>query len=402
MDTPRPSALVALLVDDSAADALVNRRALERDPDARWTLFHVETAEAGLAWLVERVPDVVLMDFNLPGMDGLQLLGAMRRRLGERMPAVVVLTGSGSEEVAVAAMRLGAQDYLVKGNYGPERLRQSVHAAVERVQLARVNEERRRATERAERALREALAVRDELFALATHDLKTPLQIIQLTAESLKVKLPPEARALAEARLQKIIESSQRMNRLIEHFLKATRSESAATLERTELDLAELVRHKLRELEPAAARHPMKLVLEGRDFHGRWHAPSLERVLENLLSNAVKYSPQGGEVVVRLFEEEDGWLRLEVEDRGVGIPEEDLPFVFERFRRGTNVSAHITGTGVGLASVRRLVELHGGTVEVTSREGEGSCFIVRLPREFELAPDALMPQVPPAPEGAPA
>jgi signal transduction histidine kinase len=85
---------------------------------------------------------------------------------------------------------------------------------------------------------------------------------------------------------------------------------------------------------------------------------------------------------------EDGWVRVCVEDRGIGIPPEDVPRVFERFHRGANVDPKVAGSGVGLASARRLVELHGGTIEVESVQGQGTAFTVRLPRELHLPADS--------------
>ena len=105
-------------------------------------------------------------------------------------------------------------------------------------------------------------------------------------------------------------------------------------------------------------------------------------MLGNLLSNAIKYSPAGGEIVVSVAEEGAGERRravLSVVDHGVGIPAADLPHVFERFRRGENVTGRFGGSGVGLASVRQIVTEHGGQIDATSVEGQGSAFTVRLP-----------------------
>lgn len=152
------------------------------------------------------------------------------------------------------------------------------------------------------------------------------------------------------------------------------------------MDLFALLRTKVRELLPLGATHPVHVHVEGSDFLGYWDAASLERVLDNLLSNAVKYSPRGGSIDVWLSEESvgpEGWVRLRVEDRGMGIPEVDLPHIFERFHRGRNVAPAISGSGVGLASAHRMVELHGGTLTVESTEGQGSAFTVRLPRALD-------------------
>ncbi len=108
----------------------------------------------------------------------------------------------------------------------------------------------------------------------------------------------------------------------------------------------------------------------------------VHRVLANLLTNAVNYSPNGGvvRVTVKASDGADGkFALLIVCDEGVGIPQDDLPHVFDRFHRGANVVGRFAGTGLGLSSARELVEMHGGTISVESGEGKGSTFVVRLP-----------------------
>jgi signal transduction histidine kinase len=381
--------LRVLLVDDSLADQRALRRALEKDPDTRWEVEQSSSAEEALERLRQPpLPDALVLDFHLPGMDGVTLLRALREQCGARTPAVVIFTGSGSERVAVEAMKAGAHDYLLKEGFSPERLRHSLHNAVESMRMARELEERRAQAERAERAAREALAVRDEFFAIATHDLKGPLQSILLSTQLLRRQLPADVRSPpVESRLEQILRGAQRMGGLIDHFLEVTRG-GERPLRRRLVDLFALVRAKVRELVPLASTHPVQMHIEGTDFLGQWDEAGLERVLDNLLSNAVKYSPRGGMIHVWLSEESagpEGWVRLRVEDQGLGIPKADLPHVFERFHRGGNVDKDISGSGVGLASAHRLVAMHGGTLSVESEEGKGSAFTVRLPRGLGLA-----------------
>jgi signal transduction histidine kinase len=119
---------------------------------------------------------------------------------------------------------------------------------------------------------------------------------------------------------------------------------------------------------------------------GSWDPGRLERVVGNLVGNAVKYSPGGGDSDLTLRREEraDGqWGTISVRDHGLDIPAADLPHVFERFFRAGNVVGRFDGTGLGLAGVRQVVEQHGGTITVESREGHGTAFTVHLP----LAPE---------------
>ncbi len=392
--------LRVLLVDDSLADQRALRRALEKDPGTHWVVEQASSAEEALTRVGEPPPfDALVLDFHLPGINGVALMEALKERCGEQMPAMVVFTGSGNERVAVAAMRAGAYDYLIKEGFSADRLRLSLRNAVESTRMSRELESRRQQKERAEHAAREAMAVRDEFFAIATHDLKGPLQSILLSTQLLRRQLPPEAQtAGVQARLEQILRGTQRMSELIEHFLAVSKG-GERPLQRGQVDLLGMLRAKVREFAPMSATHPLELHVGEGDFTGHWDGASLERVLDNLLGNAVKYSPRGGLIDVWLEEESGGpggWVRLRVRDRGMGIPAADLPHIFERFHRGSNVAPAISGSGVGLASAHRMVELHGGTLSVESQEGAGSTFTVRLPRRIlaQGAPELL--QSPPA------
>jgi signal transduction histidine kinase len=130
-----------------------------------------------------------------------------------------------------------------------------------------------------------------------------------------------------------------------------------------------------------ARHHSIRIGDTPTELKGPWNAGQLERMLGNLIGNAVKYSPRGSCVQVSLADDTDAdgsWAVLRVADQGFGIPTGDLPFVFEPFRRGSNVRG-VDGTGLGLASVWQTVKTHDGRLWVDSREGEGTCVTVRLP-----------------------
>jgi signal transduction histidine kinase len=192
---------------------------------------------------------------------------------------------------------------------------------------------------------------------------------------------------LDEARLRSGLESidtaSVRMTRLIDELADVMRLRAGQEIElrRESADLVALAQRTADEQGRLTERHTIRLVSAVPELIGFWDGPRLERVLGNLLGNAIKYSPEGGEITIRIAREGNGdtdTAILSVEDHGVGIPPGDLHLVFERFRRAENVQS-IAGSGIGLAGTRRIVELHGGTIAVTSIEGEGSTFTVRLP-----------------------
>ncbi len=163
-----------------------------------------------------------------------------------------------------------------------------------------------------------------------------------------------------------------------------TRSGHQLELRTAQVDLVALVELAVSDAQATTGHHGLR-VAGPISLVGSWDGARLRRVLDNLLGNAVKYSPGGGTISVEIAEEagEDGtWAVLAVRDEGVGIPDVDLPHVFERYRRGSNVGPRIAGTGVGLAGARQIVEQHGGRMAVKSEEGRGSAFTVALPLEL--------------------
>lgn len=147
-------------------------------------------------------------------------------------------------------------------------------------------------------------------------------------------------------------------------------------------DLVALIRQAAAERRPVCCRHRIRVEADAEDLVGFWPTSHLMRVIDNLLQNAVKYSPDGGDIVLRVDRETDAegvWAILAVRDQGMGIPRADLPHIFELYHRASNVDQRIEGTGIGLALVKQVVEQSGGKVIVTSEEGQGSTFTVRLP-----------------------
>jgi signal transduction histidine kinase len=171
----------------------------------------------------------------------------------------------------------------------------------------------------------------------------------------------------------------------IDDLLDSARLHAGRPLElkRAPMDLVALAWQAAAEHQRTTEHHRLRVETNEPKLIGVWDPTRLRRVLDNLLSNAIKYSPNGGEVVLRVRVEEDfaagGAAVLAVQDRGLGIPASDLPHVFERFRRAGNVVGRFGGTGIGLAGACQIVQEHGGTIEVDSEEGRGTTFTVRLP-----------------------
>jgi two-component system OmpR family sensor kinase len=218
-----------------------------------------------------------------------------------------------------------------------------------------------------------------DFVSMASHEFRTPLTVIDGHAQRLiKMRERLGAEEIGQ-RAGKVRAEVARMTNLITTLLDSSRlidSEGGLIYQPVEFDLAALVRETsrtFRELAPGlsiADELPTSAIMRG-------DARLLQNVFDNLLSNAVKYSPRGG--VIRVTMERDAaQLVTAVADAGLGVPAADLPQLFNRYHRGSNVTG-IPGTGVGLYLVRAVVDMHGGEIEVQSEEGKGSTFTVRLP-----------------------
>jgi signal transduction histidine kinase len=232
-----------------------------------------------------------------------------------------------------------------------------------------------------------AVRARDELLSIVSHDLQNPLTVIGVQAELLARRIARDEIADTPgllAGLERINGEAAKMQRLIGDLLDFARIQvgQALKLDLRPVDLAALARQVVAELQQSTNRHQIQLVAADVALTGCWDAARVERMLDNLVSNAIKYSPHGGEIVVELASAEDGgraWAVVRVRDQGVGIPPVALPHIFDRFYRADNVAGTIAGTGIGLASARRIAEQHGGSIMAESAEGQGSVFTVQLP-----------------------
>jgi signal transduction histidine kinase len=237
-------------------------------------------------------------------------------------------------------------------------------------------------------ALREIARLKTELLSTVSHELRTPLTLIHGYAELLHVRaelLTPEDVAMMS---EEILLGSRTMIRLVDDLLDFSRMDmSRIRLDRGRVDVAELLRRHVQTWRGQSGGERLRLEISSH-LEAYADPTRLDQIIRNLISNALSHAP-GGPVTVR-GENDSPWIRLEVTDRGPGIPEDELPRVWESFFRGERArNSPNRGSGLGLAVVRQLVELHGGRVEVESRPGEGATFRVWLPSAATAVSDSF-------------
>src|SRR5262245_30305945 len=249
----------------------------------------------------------------------------------------------------------------------------------------RVEEERAQLLVREQQARVEAEAavrLRDQFLSIAAHELKTPLTTLLGNTQLLRRRVVREG-GLSQRNQQAlgvVEQQATRLKKLIEALLDISRIQNGQlSVARQWIDLDALAGRMVREIQPILHQHTIEfssagvpLLIEGDELR-------LEQVLQNIIQNAVKYSPSGGMIGVRTGKQ-DGHACVSVSDQGIGIPKDSLGRLFERFYRAENAEAqHISGMGVGLFLVKEIVGLHGGAIEVSSAEGVGTTFTIRLP-----------------------
>jgi signal transduction histidine kinase len=227
-------------------------------------------------------------------------------------------------------------------------------------------------------AREEATRLRDDFLSAAAHDLKTPLAALVMQVQLLerRARLRPDAPADLDG-IRQVIKQTERLRAFVTDLLDAARVENQAMVRASEPSDLVAVIQTVRDR--SNFRHHPIVIEANESLLCEFDRQRIEQLLDNLVGNAVKYSPNGGEIRIKAWQE-NGHANVTVTDQGIGIPASDLPHVFDRFHRAQNVDdRRFAGMGLGLYICRRIVEQHGGTISVSSEPGMGSTFHVVLP-----------------------
>jgi len=367
-----------LVVDDNESGRYSKCRILR---SAGYEVIEATSGEEALARVAERAPRLVVLDINLPGIDGWEV--CRRLKADPSTASIVVLQMSAThvrEEDMVRSLEGGADASLT------EPVEPGVMIATVRALLrTRQAEDAMRVALGSEQAARAAAEnanrTKDEFLATLSHELRSPLGAILTWVTLLRSGRVDDARF---ARALEAIERNTRLQvRLIEDLLDVSRIISGKMrLEISLVELSTVVEGALDSVRPAAAAKSIALesILDPTLGPVAGDPGRLQQVVWNLLSNAVKFTPKNGRVTIRI-EGIESQAQIRVTDSGRGIEPAFLPHIFDRFRQADSSSTRMEGgLGLGLAIVRHLIELHGGAVEATSAGlGQGATFTVRLP-----------------------
>src|SRR3989440_1488978 len=349
-----------------------------------------DSAQAAIEQIGEYEYAAIVSDIKMPGMDGLALLAKIQE-LRPDTPTLLI-TGHGEHDLAVQALRGGAYDFIQKP-IDRDYLVAALQRAIQTYQLRRKVKVQRLALELHARSLErmvqertnqlvEANAAKDKFLSIVSHELKTPLTSLKGMTQLFRRQVErAEAPEIVSIGLSDMERSIRRMEVLVNDLLDSSLIETNMfVLHRKRCDLVELCRHLLDEYT-AGGGPALTFEVPGDPIEVEVDADRMSQVIINLLSNARKYSPKGSPITLTL--QQAGYeASVSVRDMGVGIPEEMLPHIFDQFYRVPSVEVqngpHV-GLGLGLYISRKIVERHGGHIDVQSFPNQGSTFTVVLP-----------------------
>ena len=376
---------------DTSKIELAERVQAEYPPDPKAAQGVHAVIRTGRPQLLPEITDTQLEaaardPIHLNMLRALQLRSAMTVPMiarGRTLGAITLVGAESGRRYTTEDLAL-AEDLALRAALAIDNARLYREAQDQAETHVELNEALRAAMEQLERELQ----TRDEFLASASHDLKNPIAGIKGNAQLLLRRLSRAAEVDVEGvreAVERIISVATRAGMQVDELLDNVRMQMGRPLdlERQPTDLVRLAAELMADYQQQTERHhfqladgvPPALVIAVDERR-------LSRAICNLLENAMKYSPEGGLIRIEVARDvETDSAVLSVRDQGVGIPAADLGRIFDRFERGSNVIGVISGTGIGLASARHIVESHGGTINVSSEEGRGSSFTIRLPIE---------------------
>jgi two-component system, sensor histidine kinase and response regulator len=316
-------------------------------------------------------PQLIISDIRMPELDGYGVLRAIRSDPNTANTPFIFLTARVEREDFRQGMALGADDYVTKP-FDYEELVQAIETRLERQEFYYDLQQRLRAVSQSDQR-------KSDLMRMAAHDLRNPVHNIGLTLNLLRRQGGVDLRQNGLAELDDIATSVDHIQAIIDDFLSVERLETTGTWQPVNLSALAADSYRLFEPQARAKNQFLDAEISADDITVQADAALLREAIHNLLANAIKYTPEGGQIVMRVAR--TGRIcRLTVEDNGYGVPEDQLDQLFQpSYRAQTPETAEIEGSGLGLHLVKSIITQHQGEVLVQSVYGQGSLFGFFLP-----------------------
>jgi signal transduction histidine kinase len=365
-----------LIVDDEDGIRAGTKRILQNfhvdypfmDEHVEYEILEASTGEEGIEIIDEQQPDIILLDNKLPGIQGVEVLEYVKQKQYDIV--VVMITSYASLELAVKATRDGAYDFIPKP-FTPQELRSSIENITKQLFLKRMTQKLNTAGK----------AIRFQFLSVLSHELKAPLNAIDGYLRIIKERQFGEKVEAYDEMLDRSLDRIKGMRQLILDLLDFTKIESGKPTQKLEVvDLRKIAQISIDTLRPYAIQKDVDVYLNAREEIITQADPGeIEIIFNNLISNAVKYNKTGGRVDV-FIEKSPTAVKLSVSDTGIGLSPEEKAKIFDDFVRIKNTKTrNITGSGLGLSIVKKIVEMYKGSIDVQTEPDKGTTFAITLP-----------------------
>jgi signal transduction histidine kinase len=369
MEKKRPATMEdkakVFIIDD---EEIIRESCVEILADSNYEVATAQNGEIGLSMLDEFKPDLVFVDLKMPGISGFEVLESIQQY--DPTIVTIVITGFATVSSAVDAMKMGAFDFLPKP-FTPDEMRLITRRGLEKRNLVLETIALRRERE----------MMREHFAAIVSHELKSPLSAVQQNLIALTADLSEQLSDEQKGRLERSKARLSDLMKLIHTWLRVMSTDIDNIRTQFEVNSVDaMIAKAVESVEPHAIRKAIDIVpsVEQSLSPVMGDEGTLVEALVNIIGNAVKYSHLGSQINVKA-QEKDGEISISISDSGVGIPEEDLQYIFDDFYIASSAPKDARGSGLGLAITRRIIEAHDGSISVESQLGKGSTFVIHLP-----------------------
>lgn len=339
------------------------------DEDYTFNILEASTGEEGIEIIDREMPDILLLDNKLPGIQGVEVLEYVRKKNYDIV--VAMITSYASIDVAVKAHNDGAIDFIPKP-FTPQELKASIEQITKQQYLRRITHKLKV----------EGRKVRFQFLSVLSHELKAPLNAIEGYLRMMQERQMGDSLDEYGSAIERSLQRIESMRNLIMDLLDFTKVSFERQMEKMQnVNLKELVSMAVGTVSPYAIHKDIQFVTEVKGCETIWADPNdFEIILNNLVSNAVKYNKPGGTVTVTVDCTENEFT-VSVADTGIGMNGDERDMLFEEFSRIRNdKTRNISGSGLGLSIVKKVVDLYHGVINVESAPDRGSVFTVIIPR----------------------
>jgi len=338
------------------------------DEDIQFNVIEASTGEEALEMIKQKPPAIVLLDNKLPGIQGVDVLDYINNN--QLNILVMMITSYASLELAVKATTIGAYDFVPKP-FTPQELKSSMENITKHYFLRRMTR----------KLHKEGKQLRFQFLTVLSHELKSPLNAIEGYLKLMQEKQSGDSIDAYQDMIDRSLSRIKSMRSLIMDLLDLTHIDSGKKKrDLQEIDLNLVAKLAIDSMMPLAVQKDVKFILDV-DEQSQYTADAeeMEIIFNNMISNAVKYNSDGGTVRCSIKNRSNSIL-IQISDTGIGIDPDDMSKLFHEFTRIKNPKTkNVTGSGLGLSIVKRLVDNYKGSIDVESTPNQGSTFSITLP-----------------------